>query len=297
VPYHRMKFAVGVFVIVLILLFALLIYVILQKKGVFEERVSYNFTTRSAESLSIGMPIRYSGFEIGYIDHIELTEQGAVRVFIDINKEHAKWIRSGTLLRLEKPLIGSPTIDVITTLDTPMLPAESSLQMVVQDDINDIINKIEPVVQDLQNIVRSVNAITAELASEKGALRTTLDNLERYTDQMVRDDALLTTLSGDPAATEHLKRTLTELDAMSAELHRNLVTPSADTLQRIDAILDDISNKLQTLDGTVKAVGAYDSELIELKSDIRNGIEKTTRLIDKVDGMLGNDTPSEAPLP
>lgn len=299
-----MKLAVGVFVIVFSVLLLVLTYVILQKKGVFEEKLSYHFYTQSAESLHIGMPVHYSGFEIGAITNIKLTESGAVLVNFDVKKEHVKWIRRNTVLRLEKPLIGSPSIDVLTTMESPELEAGSSLSIVVQDDINDIINKIEPVIKDLQNIVISVNTMTEKLASDEGDLFVTLKHLETYSDKLVEDNALLTTLTGDPESTQQLKtslaeaeQTLTSLHAMAADLNRSVIVPSDDVMQQLDTILKDVSHKLQTLEGTVEAIGSYDTDLIELKGDIRAGVNKATNLIDRVNTMLGDEKPAEAPLP
>jgi ABC-type transporter Mla subunit MlaD len=300
-----MKIAVGIFVVLFSILFFVLTYVILEKKGVFEEKRAFNFYTKSAESIHIGMPVRYSGFEIGSINNIKLTEQGAVYVTFDVKLEHAKWIRQNTVLRLEKPLIGSPTIDVLTSsLDNPKLDSGSTLKIVVQDDINDIINKIEPVVKDLQNIVISVNTMTEKLASDDGDLFTTLHNLKHYSDKLVADNALLTTLTGDANATEDLKttlgeakRTVGEINTMAEELHRNVVTPSAKSMEQLNAILGDVSHKLELLESTVEALGSYDTDLIELKGDIRAGVQKTTNLIDRVNSMLGEEQPREAPLP
>lgn len=303
-PYHRMKFAVGIFVIVFSILVLALTYVILEKKGVFEEKLSYHFYTQSAESIHIGMPVHYSGFEIGMITNIKLTEDGDVYVLFDVKKEHAKWIRKNTVLRLEKPLIGSPSIDVLTTLDAPQLEAGSSLSIVVQDDINDIINKIEPVIKDLQNIVISVNTMTEKLASDDGDLFVTLAHLEQYSNKLVEDNALLTTLTGDAASTEDLKksldearRTISDLHAMAADLNSSVVVPSDAVMQQFDAILKDVTQKLEALEGTVKAIGSYDKDLIELKGDIRAGVQKTTNLIDRVNTMLGEHQPNEAELP
>ena len=299
-----MKVAVGIFVVIFSILFFALIYVILDKKGVFEEKRSFNFYTKSAESIHIGMPVRYSGFEIGSINNIELTEQGAVFITFDVKLEHAKWIRQNTVLRLEKPLIGSPTIDVLTSLDYPQLDSGSTLNIVIQDDINDIINKIEPVVKDLQNIVISVNTVTEKLASDDGDLFVTLHNLETYSSKLVKDGALLTTLTGDANSTATLKntlkqagRTVGEINAMADELHRNVVTPSGESMEQLNAILSDVNHKLELLESTVQALGSYDNDLIELKGDIRAGVQKTTNLIERVNTMLGEEQPREAPLP
>ncbi len=303
-PYHRMKLAVGIFVIVLSLLFGGLVYVILKEKGIFEKKLAFNFYTTSAESLSIGMPIRYSGFEIGAIRNIELTEQGIVYVAFDVMKDHAKWIRRNTMLQLEKPLIGSATLNVLTTLGEPPLEPGSTLRMVVQDDINDIITKIEPVVSNLQNIVASINTITVKLADEEGDLFRTLANLQAYSDKMVKDDALLTTLTGDPESARRfadgvksLEAAVGEIDVMTREFHQKVVTPSSDLLEALDAILRDIAKKLETIDGTIKAIGSYDVDLVELKGDVRTGIQRTNNLLNRVNSMLGEPQPKEAPLP
>jgi ABC-type transporter Mla subunit MlaD len=299
-----MKLAVGIFVIVLSLLFAALTYVILKQKGVFEKKVTFNAYTGSAESLSIGMPVRYSGFEIGSIRNIELTEAGQVYVVFEIMREHSKWIRRNTVLQLEKPLIGSATINVLTSLGYQPLEPGSTLKIVVQDDINDIITKIEPVVSNLQNIVASVNTITEKLAAEEGDFFRTLDNLQRYSGKMVEDDALLTTLTGDAESARNfadgigtLQSGIEEIAAMATELHKNVVTPSGDTLKQLDAILADIAKKLETIEGTIRAIGSYDTDLIELKGDIRTGIQRTNNLLDRVNSMLGEPQPREAPLP
>lgn len=302
--YHRMKLAVGIFVIVLSILFVSLAYVILKEKGVFEKKVAFNAYTTSAEGLSIGMPVRYSGFEIGAIRNIELTEQGQVYVVFEIIREHSKWIRQNTLFQLEKPLIGGATINVLTSLGHLPLEPGGTVKIVVQDDINDIITKIEPVVSNLQNIVASINTITEKLASEEGDFFRTLENLQRYSDKMVKDDALLTTLTGDARSArnfaqgvETLEAAIVEIAVMAKELHKNVVTPSGDTLRQLDAILADIAGKLETIEGTIKAIGSYDTDLVELKGDIRTGIQRTNNLLDRINTMLGEPQPKEAPLP
>jgi len=303
-PYQRMKFAVGLFVIASTLLFGVLLYVVLDKKGVFEEHGRFDFYARSAESIHIGMPVRYSGFEIGSIDTIELTEEGRVHATVAIKQEHLKWIRRNSVLRLEKPLIGSATIDVLTNVEEPLLESGTSLRFVVQDDINDIIEKIEPVIKDLQNIVVSINRMSEKLASDEGDLFVSLHQIRLFSDRLVEDEGLLTTLTGDPEATRRLKSTLGEseravraISTTTRELRDNVVTPSKESMKQLDAILQDVSSKLKTLEGTVEALGSYDRDLVELKGDIRSGVERATNLIDRVNTMLGETHPAQAELP
>lgn len=295
--YTRMKIAVGIFVILFTLLFAGLTYVILLKKGVFDEKTPFNSYTKSAEIIYIGMPIRYSGFEIGSITDITLTDSGRVHVNFSINNHHLKWVRRTTVLQLEKPLLGSPTINLITTMDTPEAEPGSTLSFVVRDDINAMIQRFEPVVKNLQNIAAALETLLGELAAEKSTLFNTLKNMEVFSTRLVDDKAMLTSLTGDENATATLKETIRDINVMVKQLHKGVVAPSGARMEQIRMILLDVQHKLDALDGTVNAVGAYEEELIELRANVRTGMQKTNLLLDRVNAMMGDEKPSEAVLP
>jgi ABC-type transporter Mla subunit MlaD len=105
-----MKIAVGAFVIVFFVSISIFSYLLLESKGVFEERYSYYFIVDSASAFTIGMPVKFSGFGIGSIVHITLKEDGKVKVTFSVTKKNLRWINQYTYLLLKKPLIGSPHI-------------------------------------------------------------------------------------------------------------------------------------------------------------------------------------------
>lgn len=309
--YRRMKLAVGLFVITFTLLFALLIYVVLEKKGVFEEKLLFDFYTQSAESFYIGMPLRFSGFEVGAISDIALTEEGRVHVTFEIKQSNRKWICEDTLLMLDKPLIGSPTIDVLSSLAYPTLAAGSTLNIIVRDDINDIITNVEPVVNDLQSIVTSVNTLTARISADDSDLFATINNLKRFSANLAGNKALLTTITGDEKSTEQFKTALGDtaatvkevnalvrkMEAITRSLDEKIITPASNTIEQVNPILHDVKRKLDMLEGTVSAIGSYDTDLLELKDDIRYGIEKTNGLIEKIDAIIEGQHSPEIKLP
>ena len=309
--YRHMKLAVGLFVIIFTVLFSLFVSVILEKKGVFEEKLSFNFYTESAESFHIGMALRFSGFEIGSISDISLTEDGQVHVVFEVKQSNRKWICEDTLLMLDKPLIGSPTIDVLSSLGYPPLAQGSTLNIIVRDDINDIVTNFEPLVEELQSIVTSVNIIAAKFSAEDSDLFVTMHNMRRFSENLNSNEALLTTITGDEESTELFKTALTDtasaikqvnalterLGSMMEELRSEITTPSGDALELLEQILRDVKKKLDTLDGTVNAVGSYDTDLVKLKDDIRLGLEKTNLLVEKIDRILEGQESAEVELP
>jgi len=83
-----MKFAVGIFVITLIVVISTFLYLLLEEKGTFDKRYSFNFDTESASSFNVGMPLKYSGFNIGTIDKISLKDDGTVHMVFSVNEDN-----------------------------------------------------------------------------------------------------------------------------------------------------------------------------------------------------------------
>jgi len=308
---RKINIIVGFFVTLFVVATIGFLVHLLEQKGVFEERYSYGFTTDSAESLVIGMPIKFSGFEIGVIDSISLEDDGSVTAKFSIQKKHKKWVSYGTVLMLTKPLIGSAHINLYTSMGTPALKQGASLPLLRSDDINDLIVRMEPILKTAGNILKSVDEITTYLASDDSEIKKILRNLEKMSKKLADEDALLTSLTGDKTSTKALNDTLKQTKVMmleinkitkdiahiSARLQKDVMDPASSSMQEVDTMMQDINHKLKALDGTVNTVGSFDKELVDIKEQIRVGLQKSDLLMDKVDALLGDDAKAEVILP
>ena len=306
-----MKLAVGLFVIVLITVLSIFFYLILKEKGAFEKRYSYNFYAKSAAPFKIGMPLLYSGFEIGTIDDIKLTDKGDVHLVFSVAKENSKWVCEYSMLLLVKPLIGSPHIEVLTTVGNAPLKPDSTLELLESDDINDMITKFQPAITKMVNIIDNIEKLTSKFSRNDGELANTMKNIETITKRIASDRSLLTSITGDQNSTDALIASLNETKATMQQVHEiskkldrimgglddTLIKPSNEVLGNINSIMKDIQQKLRTLDGTVKAVGGYDKDLVTIKEQIELGLDKTNKLMDKLDILLQDDKKSEVELP
>ena len=289
-PYSKMKLAVGLFVLTFFIAFGIFSYLLLEEKGTFEKRHNYHFDTVSANSFNIGMPLKLSGFEIGVIDDIVLKDDGTVHMTFSVNEENKKWISEDSVLMVRKPLIGSPHIEVYSAIGNKPLEAGSTLVILISDDINDMISKLEPAVNSIINIINSVEKLSSKLAN---------------------DDSLLTSITGDKESTLSIISSLNSTAATMKEIHiiskdiskitksldEDLINPSSSAIKELDVIMKDVKEKLELIDGTVKSVGSYDNELNELKEQIRVGIKKSNKIMDKLDSIISNEQNSEVPLP
>ena len=310
-PYHRMKLLVGIFVTLLVVLIIATFSIVLEKKGFFQDKVSFYFMSNDAGSFYVGMPLNVSGFEVGTISERLLMDDGDVKVIFKVSKANHKWICEDTLLMLDKPLIGSPTIKILTSLGYDKLKENEKLEIIIRDDINDIIYNLQPIMDELQDIIHSIHTITYSLSSKDGAFEKSLANIEELTSKLVADDSLLTSITGDSNATNELTRTFyqtneilknltdmtKELNGMLENIQKELVSPAGDSLKSLNAIFKDVEKKLSKLDGTINTLGTYDKELLTLKKELHINLDKTQSLLEQVDMMLNSENSATSELP
>ena len=306
-----MKLAVGLFVITLSIVLSTLLYLLLQEKGTFDKRYTYYFNTPSANSFTVGMPLKFSGFEIGVIDKISLRDDGSVHMAFSVTQENQKWINESTILTIKKPLIGSAHIEVSSGLKHSVLAPGSTLKILISDDINGMISKLEPVVDKMTHIIDNIDKITSYLAQDDSDLMQTVVNINTFTKKLANDRSLLTSITGDKESTEVLIHSLKQSDALVSDMREimkninsltisideKLVTPSSTGILELNAILKDIKQKLDAVDETVKSVGSFDGELIEFKESIDVSIQKSNQIMDKIDSLMQDEQKEEILLP
>jgi len=309
--YSKMKLAVGIFVVALAITLTMLLFFLLQEKGTFDKRYTYYFNTPSADSFSVGMPLKFSGFEIGVIDDISLRDDGSVHMAFSVTQENQRWINESTVLTIKKPLIGSAHIEVSSGLEHTILAPKSTLKILISDDINGMISKLEPVVEKMTHIIDNIDKITSYLAKDDSDLMQTVVNINKFTKKLADDRSLLTSITGDKASTQALIHSLKQSDALVADMRKimqsvnklthsldeKIITPSALGIEELNAILKDVKEKLDAVDATVKSVGSFDGELIEFKENLDVSIQKSNQIMDKIDTLMQNDAKEEVVLP
>jgi len=306
-----MKFAVGIFIITLFVSVGMFIYFLLEEKGTFDKRYSFSFNTKSASFFSIGMPLKFSGFAIGVIDDIALKDDGTVNMTFSVTQENRKWISQGSTLIIKKPLIGSPHIEIHSIPGNKPLKEHSVLTLELSDDINDMIAKLEPVVDKIEKIINSVETITAYIAKDDSYLMKTLKNVEKLTANMANEKSFLTTITGDSKSTQSLISSINRSDKIMHEFEKiskdlskithslegKIIDPSSSTIKELDGIMKDVKQKLNHLDGTVKSMGSYDKELVHIKDEISAGLQKSNQIMDKIDALMQDSDSQEIELP
>ncbi len=145
----------------------------------FAKNYQYWSTFQTGEGLSIGMGIKFRGFQIGKVTNLELTDENDVRVDFYISDSYISKVHEGSVLQLNSNFLGSQLLFHQGLTPTPP-PAEGSFipsmkseigrklienqQVIIpnsEDTINNILSSVEPVLANVNNTLVSLNTVLA----------------------------------------------------------------------------------------------------------------------------------------
>lgn len=312
------EFKVGLFIGCTIIIIAAALFYLAVEKGVFEKMHTFTLSSRSGDGFTLGMPVDFSGFKIGKVQALELNEKGIVLIEIKIPDRHVKWIRSDSAFILYRPLIGSARIVVNTTnLNSPPLAAKNIPAVVIVNDINDAIAKIEPVLERVTQIADNVERLTRTLSDPKGDLNRVLGNAEKITTNLASKKSLVEMVISDEESVKALNESLKKLKDITTNVDRILtkVDKMADktdselygktgVLPQVNVILKDVVGKLQKLDKTVDNINNISTDASEgmkdfhiLRSDIDDVVNSLDAVVKRLDAIIGSKKSPEFKVP
>jgi len=208
----NLEFKVGLLLTLTVLLALGLVAYGLYARGVFEPTLTVKLTAPNAEGVSVGMPVSFSGFPIGEVKKMDLTEEGKVLLEVAIPKKDAKWLRQTSMFTLEKGLIGGAKIKAHTA-DLKERPLEDGAvrELISGEDPTDI----AVIKQRVQTLLDNVVAMT-----QAGApINRTLGNVETMTGRMAGEYGVLGGVMGSPEKAEQVVKIIEKANTLMANVN------------------------------------------------------------------------------
>jgi len=293
----NIAFRVGLFVVVTVLLITAFVGYVAYKKNVFSKVYTFTFSSKSGEGFSEGMPLVFSGFEIGKVQSLELNEKGVVIITIKVPERHVRWIRSDTIFILDRPLIGSAKIVVYTeSLNSPVLSTDMVPEIYPVDSINEAIQKVQPILKKIDTILANSVKITTNLSGKETLLEMATGDRES-----VKSINELLKKSKDIGY--KLDSILKKADSLTAKTDEGLFGADG-LLPLIRTMLKDIIGKLERLNAAIDELPEISSnvskstgDLDKLRQDIDATIDSSNELLKNIDRILPGEKEREIKLP
>jgi phospholipid/cholesterol/gamma-HCH transport system substrate-binding protein len=312
------EFKVGLFIIITTIIILAALFYLAYEKGFFANVHTFTLSSKSGDGFTEGMPVVFSGFNIGKVTELELNDKGIVLIKIKIPQRHVKWVKIDSAFILYRPLIGAARIVIITNnLNSPALPVDKIKEVETVNDINDAIKKVQPLLEKITQIAENLEHLSNKLADPRGNLNRILGNAEKITTTLSTKKSLLEMAIADQESIrsvhEALKKAkdivadadniLKKVDRMADKTDEQLYGKEG-TLPQINRILKDIVGKLGKLDMTVDNINMISKDTSEgmkdfrmLRSDIDDAVNAIDDVVKKLNALISSKKNPEFKLP
>ncbi|MBI5647037.1 MAG: MCE family protein [Ignavibacteriae bacterium] len=240
---------VGFLIFVGVITFVVAIFLVGEKTQMFSSTFTVLVNFSSAEGVKPGSYVVLSGYTVGSVTDISLSEDAdSVRLELRLDESVRPFIKADTKAEIKQEgLVGNKIINLI--IGSPALPSVGN---------NDFIQGVPPFA--LTGLADNVSAITDTskiIASEIKTLLVRLNNGDGFLGRLLRDDALYADLAGITGKVD------SGLTIATSQLVR-----LTDILQRVTKNVDGL---VQRSDSTLGTVNDATRELAVLLENLNNG--------------------------
>lgn len=289
---RNLEFKAAMLLLFMVTLIAASVTYLLYARGMFESTQQLVLVADDSEGVVAGMDLTFSGFPIGRVRRIELSESGNARIVIDVPRKDAKWLRTSSVFTLVRGVVGGTTIKAYSGILTdPPLP-DGAVRTVLAGDVA---AEIPRVISTAKELLENLAALTGSGAP----LSVTLQNLQATTEKMAGPRGALGAVLGNDAdaqkiitALDRANALLARMDTMVARADAQVLGPGGvvgearNTVVQLNALLTDARGSLQRVDAVLQeaqAVGANAREATADLGALRAEVEANLR---KVEGLL-----------
>lgn len=269
-PNIELKVALLIIVMVILMLGSL-VYV-MYARGVFESTQRVVLIADDSEGVIVGMDLTFSGFPIGRVRRVELSDEGNARIIIEVAREDAKWLRTSSVFTMERSMLGSTHLHVYSgVLADPPLPDGAVRAVLIGNaaaEIPQLVNTVRGLVENLQNMTKPDSSLNMSLA-----------NLQTVTQNLTGPYGALSVVLGSEA---HAKKVISTLDE------------SKTAMIQVNTILGEVRTSLKGVDAVLveaQAVGANARVATTDLTALREQVEMNLRKVDHLVGEINRKWP------
>jgi phospholipid/cholesterol/gamma-HCH transport system substrate-binding protein len=295
----NLELKVGILLASTILLIVAFLLYALYARGAFHSTQSLTLIAPEAEGVSIGMPMTFSGFPIGAVKRMELSDDGKVRLEIAIPTKDVRWLRASSVFTLEKGLLGGAKIKAFTAnlLDQPLeAGAERALYT------GDTAQEIPLLVQQLKTILGNV----ATMTDKDSQISQTLTNVQQITQGMTGEYGVLEGVLGGPEKAQQVVAVLDRTNTLLASLNgvslkvdgvltqadqrlfgpQGVMDQAEQSVTRLNAILGEVRDSLQKADALLANAEQASADLPKITGNVRAATADMTLLRTEIDDSV-----------
>jgi len=303
VPPPNIEFKALALVILMVVIVSASLAYVMYARGVFESTQQVVLIADDSEGVIVGMDLTFSGFPIGRVRRIELSDEGKARIVVDVARKDAKWIRTSSVFTMERGMVGDTRLRVFSgVLTDPPLP-DGAIRTVL---LGDATSEIPHLVDTMRSLLENLENMTKSGSS----LRASLDNMQAVTQNLKGPyGGLGVVLGGD----DNAQKIITALDHINTLLAKTdsrvfgadgMMDESQAAISQVNELLSDVRTSLKSVDvvlAQAQVIGSNvevaSTDLVVLREQVEASLRKVEHLVNEINRKwpLSRDTKLKLP--
>lgn len=251
----NIEYKVGFFVLFAVSLMAAILVTFAIKKKLFTPKINVSIVTDSGEGLTKSMPVKYAGFVISRVYDIELLDAGSVILHTKIPKQYTKWIKENSEVKLQSQNIIGANYLLFTggTADAKEISDGTTLELLREDGLAEIIKQAQPVIDDIKEIVSNVAGITQTIDDQSPNVNRFLTGLGDVGDDLHNKTGSVGYLVRSDYVKDEVQKILGRVAVLQEQLSG--ITENVDRkVSRSDESIDKLNEALEAFKSGVIAI-------------------------------------------
>jgi len=177
---------VGWFVILGITLVISLLLIMSIRTDLFAKKFSLYVAPSSAASFHIGQAVKFHGYRVGSVQHIELQKTGAVKVQLRILEKYHTMLSPDVRARSTKEgLIGELSLELISgEIHDKHIQAGKEIPYEPEATIEKFLQDIKPAVHNADTLLQQMASLSTWLNDPKGDIRTSMKHMRHFSERL-----------------------------------------------------------------------------------------------------------------
>jgi phospholipid/cholesterol/gamma-HCH transport system substrate-binding protein len=278
----------------------------LWRSDLFVEKERILLRADTGVGLTTGMAVEYSGFAIGRVERMQLTDNGKVSVTLAIPARDMRWVRATSSFELSSGFLGGSKIDVKTpNLDDPPFNTERIIDLLKPDLVRDIQQQAEVAIQQVQTILAGLadasqpGSIDAVLR-QANALITSFDTIAR---QYQTFASPIDYLTGTPGSGQRADQLIAEVNTFVVDSRQQLAGEAGvlaglrDVLVTTERQIALLEPTLRNLESTTGEIATAAADIQVIKDEVLAALASARESLARVQDLIGASSSAKLELP
>lgn len=263
---------VGLFVVVSLAALLIMVLIIAQQEGLWQDYLEYKAVFKNVSGLKKGSEVRLAGLTVGSVKSTQVLPDGKIEVTFEILGKYKDQIRQDSQASIGMiGLLGDRSLDLTAgSLGLPPVQPGGRVAAVEPLDLQELLARATPSLDNIQKVLTNLVKVTEDLANPQGEVNQAIAHIKDTFQKINRGLGTLGMLVNDPVLYQETSQAMTS----ARKVIESLNNPQG----ALGMILHD-----PTFRGDVqKAV----KEIEVLAANLREGSVPLTEAVAKLPGIV-----------